>query len=519
MAAPVVQQRDVVATGVARTSGWLTADRSSLLLLSGALLLTLLLYLPTLGYWWVADDYNFAIPKPPEQIANFFLFQKWRIFYRPLTWISCVFDYQVWGWHPTAWRLENILLKLTCVTLVWQLVRKLSGREIVAGLAALLFAIGPSHPAAVTFVQGRADSLSTVFYLATATCFFSYLRQPHRWWLYLASGGFAILGIGAKEMGLTVPAVLLLGDLLLLPQPELRARRWFAFLLAKLRRHWLPLVVCGGYVGLRLFYAAMRWSALGYGSKYDFNEIRDNVAGFLGQLVGVPAINPLKAGLGVAFLASFALAAMLLAWYGGRLGWLGLAWIVITIVPVANIPVIESDSRYLYLPSVGLVMLLAAALARLSGQQPTTNERLVATARLAMVVALTAGLVGFGGWATVNYNQEYYLSGDSGQRMLAQMKAAVPTPAAGSRIFIAGLPYEYKRVIIYGAGVYWAIRMNYDNNTSLKVYERGFTTDFAQALAAPNPPPSYYFAWQGDVTSGRLVSYPTRADYQAVVQP
>jgi len=53
---------------------------------------TLLLYLPTLGQWWLADDYNFAISKPPPQIANFFVFLPWRVFYRPVTWLSFVLD-------------------------------------------------------------------------------------------------------------------------------------------------------------------------------------------------------------------------------------------------------------------------------------------------------------------------------------------------------------------------------------------------------------------------------------------
>ncbi len=495
--------------------------RLSQLLLLAALGLALILYLPTLGQWWVADDYNFAIPKPPQQIANFFVFLPWRVFYRPITWISSVADYHLWGWNPLPSRLENIVAMLIAVALVWQLVRKLTERDLTAGLAAILFAVAPSHPASVTFVQGRGDSLSTLFYLAAATCFFSYLRTPRKRWLYLSVGIFALLGIGAKEMAVTLPAPLLLADLLFFPQPELRARRFAAFILAKLRRHWLPLLVCGGYIALRLLYAALRLSSLGYGTKFNAAEIRDNLAGFLGQLVGVPSINPIKGTLALLFVSGFLLIASLLAWYGGRLGWLGLAWIVITIVPILNIPVIESDSRYLYLPSVGLVMLLAAALSRLLYLRAPADEAAASASRprVLLTAGLTVLLIAYGSWGTIGYNQEYQISGDSGRRMLTAMKAAVPQPEVGSRIFIANLPYEYKRVIIYGAGVYWAVRMNYANNDTVKVYERGFSGDFDQALAETNPPPSYYFAWQGDVEQGQLQGYPTRAQYLAAIKP
>lgn len=458
--------------------------------------------------WWIADDYDFAIPKPPEQVAGFFLFQRNRIFYRPLSWTTFAFDYNTWGWHnPLPSHLINIAIHLISLILVWQLVRRLAQSELAAGLAALFFAAMPPHPGAIAWVQGRADLLSTMLYLATAVYFAAYLRE-RRLWLYLLAAFSLLLAIMSKEVAMTAPAVLLAADLLLFPQPELaqRPRQWLRFIFVKLRLHLIFIILGVGYAVLRVLLALLHYVPLGYTEKpATLQQFLDNIGGYLAILCGVANIYSVRGPTATVFVFSFVAISLLLAWYGGRLGWFGVAWLVITLLPVMLVNVIASDGRYLYLPSIGFAILLATAMRRLF----ETIVRLTIappTRRILTTITLifTLLLIGYAVASTITYREEYRLTSDISQRLPATLTAAHPTVAPNSRIFIAHLPYEYKRVIIWGAGVSWAIRMAYDYDLTAQIYfYEPAPQQFVNALNQ-NQPNSYYYIWQGDVASGTL---------------
>ncbi len=507
----------------------------------------MLLYLPTLGYYWAADDFNFVVKKEWPQILNFFNLARGNGFYRPLTWLSFVADYQLWGANPALWRLTNLLINLACVALVWLLAYRLRG-SLVAALAALIFVVQPAHPGSITWIDGRFDALATVMYLACVTAFVLYMQTQRRRWYALALIAL-LLAILAKEIGLTAPALLLLADLLFFPQPGIAPGRdksrpygpqpgiitgrdksrpyridFAIFVGAKLRRHAPFMLLGGGYLLLRLWLNANHLLMLGYGGSGG-GSIVDNLAGYLGMLLGLPIIAGIQGGVAFALLGGFLFAAMALAIWAGKLAWFGLAWMFLSVAPFVNIPANDLATRYAYLPSVGFALLLAAIIGKVlrstvplppggagggsavrdaySNSKIRRTELKTQNSKLKTYVAamITILLIGYGSLATLAHNDEWRVAGEVTRSFLTQLKADHPSVPPGSRFFIADPPLSYRRASILNTGAVTAVQLAYAD-PSLQVYASGGpgydASRFAAALTQPGDMPSYYFRFIGN---------------------
>ncbi len=497
--------------------------------LLSALLLSVLLYIPALGYSWNADDYMFLTRRDLSQVLNLFVPGRGIVpfFYRPLTWISYVADFELWGVQPLGWHLSSLLMNVICCALVWWFVYLLRG-PLSASLTAILFAVHPAHPGAVTWIAGRADIPAMIFTLLCLIAFGFYLRQHHLGYYLLALFALA-LAILAKEVALVVPALLLLTDLLFFPQPQWqRGRHRRAFLFAKLQLHLPFLLLGGGYLLLRLWFSSANISSFGYGLNLN-TRIFGNLASYIAMLLSFANIERMDATLELVLLASFAIISLILARWAGHLAWFGLAWLVITLIPVANITAYNPATRYVYPPSIGLAIFLTAVLQQLSA---STKRALASTSpsldeangssplrtakpfsryslRSGLAAAILALLIGYGGWATAVHNEEWRIGADTASNFIAQLKVAVPDVASNSRLFFVNIPAVYKRAWILNEGLSSAIHLTYDDY-SLHVYDDFVYRypSFATAIQQPATAPTYYFGY----ANGVLTRYHSAAE-------
>lgn len=145
------------------------------------------------------------------------------ISYRPVRMASYVLDYfsnkHIWnnfeslvgryegydvGLNPFGYHFSNLVYHLITVVLVFLVVNALTGTILVAFIAALLFSIHPVHTESVTYISGRRDILSTLFYLLG---FYSFIRyRTCLKWKYIALFLLCyVLALGSKEMAVTLP--------------------------------------------------------------------------------------------------------------------------------------------------------------------------------------------------------------------------------------------------------------------------------------------------------------------------
>ncbi|MBP9773432.1 MAG: tetratricopeptide repeat protein [Candidatus Peribacteraceae bacterium] len=135
--------------------------------------------------------------------------------YIPLTYISYQFDYTIAGLAPWFYHLHNLILHAISSVLVVWLGYVLTKNRYVALTTGILFAIHPLNTEAVAWASGRKDTVSTLWFLAAAILYIYYRHSSKKKYLLytLSIVAFAI-GLLAKVMIITLPAVLLLIDYL-----------------------------------------------------------------------------------------------------------------------------------------------------------------------------------------------------------------------------------------------------------------------------------------------------------------
>ena len=129
----------------------------------------------------------------------------------PLTWISHMVDWQLYGQNAGGHHLTNILLHAATVLLLFLVLWQMTARLWPCALVAALFAIHPLRAESVAWVTERKDVLSGVFFMLTLWTYVGYVH--HRSLVrYLAMMVLLAAGLMTKPMLATLPCVLLLMD-------------------------------------------------------------------------------------------------------------------------------------------------------------------------------------------------------------------------------------------------------------------------------------------------------------------
>lgn len=328
--------------------------------------------------------------------------------YRPLTTLSYRLNASwVGGLRPYGFHYVNIFLHVVASFLVYLLLRELVGRALVAVAGGLVFAVHPVHTEAVSWIVGRAEILAALFALASLLAGLRAVRSGSTVrfaGLSLVSAGLFGLGVFSKETAAVAP---LLFPLLLRPgtQHSPVSTKRLAFLYGGFS------VFAAGYLAARWFVLGSLGMAGGYQAFYGMDgwvrlyTMATVFPLYLKLLVfpyplSIDHAVPFRTTLGDPWvLGGMVLCAMYLAAIGlaarrkdMRL-LAGLAWIPAALLPVLNIIPVGAvmAERFLYLPSVGIVMIGALALARLlpaSAGRPDLARRTVVAALVSLIVGV-----------------------------------------------------------------------------------------------------------------------------------
>jgi hypothetical protein len=290
-------------------------------------------------------------------------------YWRPLVTWTLVLDAQWSGVRPFGYHLTNLVLHAIACVLVWALLGSFRLGPAVTLAGALVFAVHPALAAAVAWVPGRNDTLLAVLALAA--------------WIALLRGWTAVhltffaLALLTKETAFALPLVWALHAGLLGVGPRGRALGLHA-------------VAWGLLGGVRvLLHPADVTLTMANASRF---------VGALGQLVLPVHLSVLAdaqdvpAWPGVVAVVGIALALRLVPGVRGRVVAVGASAFVLLLLPSVLLPgTLVLDSR-LYLPAVGVVLVLGEIVRALS-----LERRVLAAFAGVSLVALAVVTMAFEG--------------------------------------------------------------------------------------------------------------------------
>jgi tetratricopeptide (TPR) repeat protein len=313
-------------------------------------------------------------------------------FYRPLQTVSFMLDALIGGPNPFIYHLTNLLLHITGSLCVFWLLLALGYQRRLSLLLALVFALHPMFVPMVAWVPTRGDLLLTIFFILSFILFIKSFRA-NRPSVVLWHGITFFLALLSKETAVAVPPLCLL---------------YYYFELRKtpghklIKRYFVVWLVAGA--GWYYLHSALR---MGHGDEVGLAAFIQNLP-IVPELLGkffVPAHFQLMPLFSLIDTTIGVVAAALFAWLIARMGaWsdrkiqFGLVWALLCILPVMIFR--NSDAKFIfdylyhraYLPSIGLIVVLAELLRRLS----LRNEKyLQYTAVAAAPLLLYCGIAAF----------------------------------------------------------------------------------------------------------------------------
>jgi len=131
-------------------------------------------------------------------------------FFRPLVVVLCRLDGWLWSIDTWGYRLTNIILFILTSLLVYIFLRRWTSPR-PAWFAALVFAFHPIQVGTVAWITGRVDLMPGLLLLATATL----LIGTSSITAIVAGNLVFAAALFSKEVAITFPLVILLGEILL----------------------------------------------------------------------------------------------------------------------------------------------------------------------------------------------------------------------------------------------------------------------------------------------------------------
>lgn len=399
-------------------------DRSDWILPVTACTIGALIFLGSLRFGFIHDDHT--------QIVGNQQIQSWRYFfrllstdvwsqkggehvgyyYRPLFSLWLLFVHTVGGLTSWFWHLSSVFLHVLVIWVVFKLSLTLLDDRVAALWATVLFAIHPIHIETVCWVSASEEMLYSLFCLVAILLLVQGARDAsHKPRLYLLSATVWAAGLFAKETAASLlPLFFFLALILSLPSERASKTK------GKVLR-------AGAYFGVALFYVALRWlilrrSGLGEG-RHDWSEVFFtaptvttfylwrllwplNLSGlYVNPLLSHPSplmwLGVIVSVIVVGVLAYAVFKHPVLAGVGGGLLFLPLIPVLLGIRIFRDGDM--AHDRYLYLPSVGLCILVGLLVKELSAR--------LKRARAILVPILLALSILFG-WLNVTQQHFYH---------------------------------------------------------------------------------------------------------------
>lgn len=344
------------------------------------------LTLVTFAVYWQVNQFEFVIIDDPAYIMENHHIQSgftskevaWAFsirnasFWHPLTWLSFIVDYQLYGLKAGGYHLTNLILHILSTLLLFWIFCRMTGEIWKSAFIAAFFALHPLHVESVAWVTERKDVLSAFFWMLTLCAYVYYTEKPalKRYLLVLFS---FICALMSKSMAITLPVIMILFDYWPLSRCGIgiESKKGNLFLW-QLKEKFLFFIF--SVIFSILTFKAQQGLSVEYPTFPLHSRISNALVSFLAYIKKM--LLPLDMTFFYPFINQYSLWQIIVATVMIILisiyivamarkspylftGWL---WYAITIAPVIGIIQFSSQAmadRYIYIPSIGISIMLA----------------------------------------------------------------------------------------------------------------------------------------------------------------
>jgi tetratricopeptide (TPR) repeat protein len=395
-------------------------------------LVCLIVYSNSLSNEFVYDDFgsiveNRYIRQPGQFLSSLFNQSYFKTAgleasYRPVATLSYFVIYTFAELNPFYYHLASLVLHTLNAVLVLWLANLVLKNLLGALIAGLLFASHPALSEAVNCIDFNDDPLAALFFLSSLICYIR-LNAEH---VSANIKGYALalifyfLGLLSKEMAITLPAIVLLYDLVLRDGGADRPRMPHVLNTLQKRAGFYS-----GYVVVSLVYLFIRFFIFTSPGGYlnaSYGSLVERIMYLPGHIFSFIELAVFPANLTADYVFSYPdsfFEVSNLVGFAGVMGLAGLSflvyrysktvffgiwWFLITLFPVSNLIEIFSPlaERYLYIPIIGFCLVVSTLISSLARRRfiPLTTTT-VATLIPTLVI------VGLYSTATVARNRDW----------------------------------------------------------------------------------------------------------------
>lgn len=372
-----------------------------------------LVYWRTTGWGFVSFDDPLYVSENPNIRLGFsfeglsWAFNTWHAgYWIPVTWISFLLDYSIFGMNPFGFHLTNIVLHALNSILVYLFLAGATKQRMKSAFVAAVFAVHPLHVESVAWITERKDVLSAFFFLLALLSYLGYAKKPSIKSYAPVLILFA-LGLCAKPMIVTFPFVLLLLDHWPLDRLRGNVRRAVAekiplFIMSAIFS-WLAAVTqksMGAVVSLQDVSLGDRAvNAIASYVKYAFHFIRpmDLCAYYPFPLSGISTIYWFGA---LAIIVAVSLAAFYLARSRPYFfsGWFLFLGVLFPVMGLSQSGMQAMADRFMYIPLMGLAIMVAWGISAIFERIRFNRQILGASGASALIVLAGVAYTQAGVW-------------------------------------------------------------------------------------------------------------------------
>ncbi len=317
----------------------------------------------------------------------------------PVTLLSHILDCQFFGMNSGMHHLVNFLLHGFASMLLFASLQRASHARWPSAFVAFVFALHPLHVESVAWIAERKDVLSAFFWFLTLYAYVRYAERPS-FFRYLLVGILFCFGLLAKPMLVTLPATLLLFDVWPLRRTQFPKIVW----------EKLPLIALSAAASAVTFLAQRETGAV---QSFPFAvRIENALISYIAYIaeffwpVSLAVLYPYPQSPS-AWQAAAAFAAILGVSVAAILSWrtrpyiaTGWFWYLGTLVPVIGLVQVGLQARadrYMYIPMIGLTIILGWGAMDVIARWPRTKPALIAAGVFACTACMAVA------WAQTEY--------------------------------------------------------------------------------------------------------------------